>query len=332
MWIDVTPADMSPAVLSPTPNAFGPGAVVADPAHPNELYIAGSEDGLWKSPDYGNTWARINTMAPGVAHGTTLAVASSTVWIAAGGNTGRVYKSLDGGLTFNLTGNAGLPSDLYSLVVDPYDTNHLLSGLHEADGIVESIDGGDHWAIVGGTNFPTGGVSWYPFFVDTGSASTTHSTWFAIAQNGASAIMTSDAGASWSIPSGLDGLQHPHGNAQLYQTGQTLFVAGTAGPGQGVYRSTDRGTTWSRVSGDAAEAIVWGTPKNVYAMWAWACSNCDLGANYLIAAQPGTTWSPATVPAALVIGPTHVAVIYDGTHYIFVGVMWAAGVWRYVEE
>lgn len=49
------------------------------------------------------------------------------------------------------------------------------------------------------------------------------------------------SGASWTTPNGIAGLQHAHGNASLYQTGDTLFVAGTGGPGDGVYRSTDLG-------------------------------------------------------------------------------------------
>jgi hypothetical protein len=101
--------------------------------------------------------------------------------------------------------------------------------------------------------------------------------------------MTTDQGASWTIPSGLAGLQHPHGNSQIFQTGSTLFVAGTNGPdGQGVYRSTDLGASWARVdSGVTPEAIVWGTATTVYAMYAWACSGCDLGRSSRPRPSPG---------------------------------------------
>ena len=145
--------------------------------------------------------------------------------------------------------------------------------------------------------------------------------------------MTSDGGASWHIPSGLSGLQHAHGNAQIYQYGSTLFAPGSNGPdGQGVYRSTDLGATWSRVdSGQRPEAVVWGTSKNVYAMYAWACASCDLGTQFEIAPQPGTAWATATVPAELVIGPNGVVVTSDGTRNIFVGLMWDQGLWRYIE-
>lgn len=331
LWTNVTPTDMPAAILRPTLNAFGPGSIVADPARPSDLYVGGSSAGLWRSSDYGFKWTRVNNTLPDVPRGVTIAVAGTTpatIW-AAGFNV--VYKSIDGGTTFNKTRGL-LTQSLYSLKVDPYDNNHLLSGLHEVDGLMESIDGGDTWKVVGGVAWPPGGKSWYPDFVDTGNATTTRQTWFAIAQNGASAVMTSDAGAHWSIPNGLSGLQHPHGNSQIFQAGSTLFVAGVYGPGQGVYRSTNLGADWSRVdTGRFPEAIVWGSPKNVYAMYAWACSNCNLGTDYETAAQPGVTWSAGSAPSSLVIGPNSVAATNDGAHHIFVAVMWDQGIWRYVE-
>lgn len=329
VWTNVTPAGMDPSDLAPAQNAFGPGAVVADPARPSDLYVGGSASGLWKSTDYGFTWTALSQAVPNAPRGVTIAVAGTdpaTVW---GAGYNDIFKSTDGGSTFTET---KLNVSLYSLEVDPGDPTHLISGLHEADGVYESTDGGSSWHDVSGAGFPPGGVSWYPFFVRTGQTATTRTTWFAIAQNGASAIMTSDSGAHWAIPNGVNGLNHPHGNAQIFQTANTLFAAGVGGPGQGVYRSTDLGANWSRVdSGKAPEAIVWGTPNNVYAMYAWACSNCDLGTNFEVAPPPGTTWTATTVPPALNLGPNSVAVTYDGSHYIFTAVMWSLGIWRYVE-
>jgi len=329
VWIDVTPPGMA-SVTRPSANEFGPGSIARDPARPSDIFVGGSSAGLWKSSDYGNTWALVNDTLPDVARGAVIAVAGTTpatIW-AAGYNT--IFKSVNGGQTFT---ESEVDVSLYSLSVDPNDATHLISGLHEEDGIVESVDGGATWRMVGGAGFPTGGVSWYPFFIDTGSAATTRRTWFAIAQNGASAITTKDQGATWSIPKGLAGLQHPHGNAQIFQSGRMLFAAGLEGPeGQGVYRSADLGATWSLVDGgERPQAVVWGTSKNVYAMYAWACSNCDLGTNFERAPLPGTDWAPAAVPSALVIGPNGVVVTSDGARNIFVGLMWDQGLWRYIE-
>jgi len=66
-------------------------------------------------------------------------------------------------------------------------------------------------------------------------------------------------------------------------------------------------------------------------MYAWACSNCNLGTDFETAPEPGDTWTKADVPSELVIGPNSVAVTNDGTHSIFVAVMWAQGIWRYME-
>lgn len=322
VWIDVTPPEMAQL-------EFGPGPVVVDPKHPSDLYVGGGGDGIWRSTDYGNTWAKINDTIGYVPMGLVIAVAGTepaTVWVA-GFNV--VYRSTDGGVTYEEI-PLQLPAELYSIAVDPYDDDHLISGLHEADGIVESFDGGATWELLAGTDFPQGGRSWYPFFLDDGDAATTRESWFAIAQDGGSATITRDGGATWTVPAGIEGLQHPHGNAQIFQQGDAIFAAGTSGPGGGVYRSLDAGLSFERVA-EGDKGIAWGSDDNVYAMWGWACASCDLGAGFTTAALPGDTWTNPEVPPGLIIGANHIAVTSDGTHDVFVGTMWAEGIWRYVE-
>ena len=340
VWEDVTSPEM-PASLFTGASGFGVGNIVVDPARPSDLYVGGYGS-IWKSTDYGKTWAELPSQPnpPYLPLGHVLAVAGTTpatLWMANVAGDQKVFKSTDGGLTFKTTGTlpTKIDSSFYSIVVDPHDPAHLITGFHEADQVAESTDGGETWKLASGTGWPTGGISWFPFFVETGDPATTRKTWFAIAQNGGSAVMTSDAGATWAQPKGLEGLQHPHGGSQLYQTGQTLFIGGGQGPmGDGIYRSTDLGASWTRVA-QGNVAVVWGTSKMLYAMWGWACASCGLnegGPQYQTAPPPGTTWSmgPA-LPAGLVWGPNSVAVTSDGTHSVFVGSMWATGLWRYVE-
>ncbi len=239
-------------------------------------------------------------------------------------------KSIDGGLSFDDI-PIDLPAELYSIAIDPYDDDHLLSGLHEADGIVESTDGGLTWEPIVGDGFPSGGVSWYPFFLDTGDAASTRDSYLAIAQGGGSVVVTRDGGLEWTIPAGIEGLNHAHGNAQIFQRGSTIFVPGLEGPGQGVYRSDDLGASFTRVH-DGAYSVAWGTDDHVYAMWGWACASCDLGAGFTVAALPeADAWTQPEVPDGLIIGANHVAVTSDGSQTIFVGTMWSEGIWRYVE-
>jgi hypothetical protein len=305
------------------------------------MYVGGYGS-IWKSTDYGLTWKKLDCSPnpPSIALGHVLAVAGTTpatLWMANVSGPEHVFRSTDGGLNFTLTGAIAEQPDaasLYSIVVDPNDDRHLISGLHEQDRVLESTDAGDTWHFVSGAGWPAGGKSWFPYFVDTGDAATTRSTWFAIAQDGGSAVMTSDGGKTWAKPQGLEGLQHPHGGSSLHQNRNTLFVAGVYGPdGDGIYRSTDLGQNWARVA-QGSGGLVWGTPQKLYAMWGWACSGCgskEGGPQYQTAPQPGTDWTAGTLPDELDWGPNSVAVTTDGKNSIFVGSMWATGLWRYIE-
>jgi len=339
-WENVTPANMDPALFT-GPSGFGAGNIVTDPRRPTDMYVGGYGS-LWKSVDYGFTWTKVpsNPVPPYEALGHVLAIGgngpTATLWLANVNGPKKVFRSTDAGLTFTLTGTltGGADAGLYSIVVDPNDSTHLLTGFHEQDGLSESTDSGDTWHYLGTTGWPSGGKSWFPFFIDAGSATTTRQTWLAIAQDGGSVTMTHDGGAHWTIPNGIAGLQHPHGNSGIFQDGNTLFVGGMQGVGDGIYRSTDLGATFTRVS-TKGTGVVWGSPKNVYGMWSWACAHCtwDSPTQALVAPQPGTTWSNATTASinGLNWGPNSVATTSDGTHAIFVGSMWSSGLWRYVE-
>jgi photosystem II stability/assembly factor-like uncharacterized protein len=335
-WVDVTPQGANKS-------EFGVGSVVVDPARPSDLYVGGYDDGVWRSTDYGGTWKRRDKTIdgepgsiPSVAQGTAVAVAgtapNATVWVIKGCACGQIYKSTDAGETWVTTGK-GVPkgADLYSLVVDPNDSQHLLSGLHEADGIVESTDGGETWSVVGmgGTaGLPTGGVSWFPEFIATGDPKTQRTSWFAIAQNGGSASVTRDGGKTWSIPTGMQGVAHAHGNAQAFQRGGTFWVAAQ----QGIFSSTDGAKTFTKLR-DGSYSAIWGSAAHLYAGWAWACGRpCEIGPDLVTSPPPGNAWVKMPAPAGLKTGPMRVAITTDGTHTIYVGSMWWAGLWRYVES
>jgi hypothetical protein len=54
--------------------------------------------------------------------------------------------------------------------------------------------------------------------------------------------------------------------------------------------------------------------------------------NLQTAAQPGTgTGTQPSTPSKMTQCASQVAVTSDGQSYIFVGAMWGAGLWRYVE-
>src|SRR5262249_11303131 len=148
----------------------------------------------WRSTDYGVTWTKVNTGNNGDVIDTgrpwtaaidpnptrdpsTLpALYTVTGYAAPGG----IYKSIDGGVNWTHHAIGGDSEDVYSLDIDPYDSDHLIAGFHGGSLIAESTNGGVSWTKV--PTLPEIGNSLYPFFVDTGEAAETRSTWVTIAQ------------------------------------------------------------------------------------------------------------------------------------------------------
>ncbi len=323
-WVNVIPSD--PGFMP-----FGPGSVIGNPLRPSDLYIGGGQAGVWKSTDYGKSWAIINSNIPYIAMGDVMAVAPTdppSIYVAGHRS---VYKSTDDGKTFVQIQIPQLDEDLYSIKVDPYDNNHLISGVHHAAYLMESFDAGVTWARVTGNGFPGGGDSWFVFFLDTGVAETTRGNWFAIAQF-ASATVTRDGGKTWIIPEGVSGLEHPHGNAQILQIGETLYVGGLYGPGSGLFKSTDLGDTFTRLwSGNLSG--VWRSEKNLYAAFGSACQpvNCGNSTEFFIAPlDDEANFAKVQGPPGMGVGPSRVEVVSDGEQTIFVGSMWMSGTWRYI--
>jgi photosystem II stability/assembly factor-like uncharacterized protein len=126
-------------VISPTDDASSlPGPV---PADENDL-----------GPFYANEYATISAIAP----------TKTTGLIYVGTDTGRMWKTADGGA--NWTRLTGTPTRWVNAIqVDPSDSNHLyvaFSGYREGDdaaNVYESHDGGSTWANIS-SNLPNGPV------------------------------------------------------------------------------------------------------------------------------------------------------------------------------
>lgn len=115
---------------------------------------------------------------------------------------------------------------------------------------------------------------------------------------------TEDAGQSWTR---VDSNEHPHGQMQIYQpyTSGVIFMPDIySAHGQGILRSADFGKTWSRVGGSDPLAIVFGTPKRIYGMYAGACGPCTIDPLLQSAPAPGQHgWMRVPTPAEMKIGP-----------------------------
>jgi hypothetical protein len=328
---------------------YGTETLQADPANPGHFYTLFMCQGIWRSTDYGQTWSgpinvgangsQVGDCAGGIAIAAASSAATPTINVSCirGGGLG-FWRSTNGGVDWTRYDVApgGSRQDFYPPTADPHDANHLLMAGHEMNVLAESSDGGQTW-----TSVPTdagmaeqGGTAGV-FFIDTGVAATTRKTFLWLAQQSDvyGSWRTADGGASWTR---VDGNEHEHGTSQIFQpdAGGVVYMAGVySSSGWGVLRSTDYGITWTHVGQVGNENVVFGTPKNVYAMNSWAAG---LGATvdpaFELAPSPGTAgWTTPGTPVDMTQGAAQAAVTSDGTHNVIVTANWGAGIWRYIE-
>ena len=200
-------------------------AAVGVPGRPPVFYIGVNNGGVWRSRDYGRTWTPIFDDQPTGSIGA-IAIAPSdprTIYVGSGEGLQRpdlsvgdgIYKSTDGGTTWRhlgLTNGLQIPG----LVVDPRDPHRVFAavlgspyGPNVERGVYRSTDGGDTWQQVLAKDENTGAVD---LAFDPANSQTVFAVLWAARQ------------APWEIGSSW-----------------TLSAA------NGLYRSTDGGTTWRQV-------------------------------------------------------------------------------------
>jgi photosystem II stability/assembly factor-like uncharacterized protein len=200
--------------------------------------FAGTEaDGIYRSSDHGDTWAKTDVSNPLLNHGLVLSLCAKDNALFAGTANG-IYRSTDGGATFSPV-TAGFPANngiaAFSLTVSDDNiiagVDVLVSPTSTLDAIFYSTDDGDNWHR---SNLPSE-VTFVPAVASDGSSLayaaviTQHSSTTGL-------YKSTDAGITWdartfSLNVDLNRMA-ANGNNVL---GSTLF---------GAYYSMDFGESW----------------------------------------------------------------------------------------
>lgn len=219
------------------------------PSQPNVFYIAPVNGGVWKTNDYGRTWNPIfdheSTQSVGA-----IAVAPSDpniVYVGSGEGLHRpdlsvgngIYKSTDAGKTWTRLGLRD-GEQIPALAVDPRDPNKVFAavlghpyGPSEERGIYRSTDGGQNWQKVISKDENTGG---------------------------------SDVEIDPSNPDVV--------YASMWEAREGPWEDGNEvnGPGGGLFKSTDGGTTWRKLANglpsDLSQTYVTVAPSNPQRLYA----------------------------------------------------------------
>ena len=200
-------------------------AATGVPTRPNEFYFGAVNGGVWKSVDGGRIWEPIFDSQPVASIGA-IAVAPSapdTVYVGSGESTLRdsvgygngMYKSMDAGRTWE---HIGLENTQHigKIAVDPRDPNRLfvaaighLYAPNPDRGVFRSTDGGRSWQKVLFKNEDVGAVE-----------------------------VVIDPNNSQIVYAGLWNTRRP----------PWFTYAPTNGPGGGIFKSVDGGTTWTQLT------------------------------------------------------------------------------------
>jgi photosystem II stability/assembly factor-like uncharacterized protein len=230
--------------------------IAIDPTTPSTLYAGtltpdGVDSvGIFKSTDGAASWTAINEGLIDPLTG----VSPLDVWslaidpknpgtILAGSRFSEIFKSVDGGLTWQPKTFGGFQYllETSAFQFDPTNSSRILAATNPL-GLLRSTDGGESWSTYGGVSDP--------FFTIVADP-TTPATLYAGNASGSGIFKSTDSGAHWSTMN--KGLPVNGGSLPLVRgfavdpAHPANLYAGTYG--NGLYRSTDGGLNWSPASG-----------------------------------------------------------------------------------
>ncbi len=194
-------------------------------SQPNVFFMAANNGGVWRTTDYGRTWNPIFDDQPTGSIGA-LAIAASNpdvIYVGSGEGLRRpdlstgdgIYKSLDGGRTWKHLGLRD-GQQIGAIIVDPHDPNRVFAGVlghpygpNAERGVFRSLDGGLTWEKVLYKDENTGAID---LEVDPANPQTIY--------------------------------------ADMWASRRPPWTAGNSysGPGSGLYKSTDGGSTWRQLT------------------------------------------------------------------------------------
>ncbi len=230
-----------------------------------------------------------------------------------GGTGSGIWKSVDSGVSWrNLSDGQLGTGSVGAIAVAPSDANVLYAGMGEGcvrgnvshgDGVYRSTDGGKTWKNVGlRDSRQVGRVRVDPQDPDRVYVAALGHTFGPNSERGV--FRSRDGGATWKrvlfvndSTGAVDLCMDPKNPRVLYaatwQVHRTPWSMASGGAGSGLWKSTDGGDTWRRLTGEGLPKGIWGrvgvavSPANTDRVW--AVIEADEGGVYR-SDDAGRTW------------------------------------------
>jgi hypothetical protein len=286
------------------------------------LYANCYESGVYKSTDAGATWAVTGAMPRGI-NNYALAIAPSspsTLYLGYWPGNGGIAKTTNGGTTWVDSSTGFSAYDVHGLLVTQ-SGSILVGGGFLGAGLMRSTDGGNTYAPAGGPNYNGDlsvagspfsdatvfvGAERYALYTSTNTATSFTqnttvtgnnqvapspadvNTIYSVGFTGCFATTTN--GAAWT--SVANPTTYPYAYGTSVAAHPTVAGTAIAGLGDGVYQTTNSGTSWQKVNPST---------MSIYQGWvAFDATGNRYAAGYVVGTSPdGTTWSDITGAAPL---------------------------------
>jgi Dockerin type I domain len=244
-------------------NNLAVSCIAQSPVNSGEMYFGTGEGyyyssglrgmGIWKSTNSGTNWAQLASTNnnPDFYFVNKIAITQSGVILAGTGNngssgTGNIMRSLDGGITWNVT--LGIRTHDLEIAAN----GHIYAACMNV-GIYKSVDNGATWVLQTGSGLPTSGFG----RIELATAASDANTVYAIydkGYNNQEIYNTSNGGASWVLKT----TPSVNGNTSMAEDQGWYDLIAAVDPnnpnrvfagGKGLYVTNDGGTSWTHLGG-----------------------------------------------------------------------------------
>lgn len=191
-------------------------------------------NGIAFSNDNGRYWSISNVLSPTIQW-TVLAASSDLQHIYVLPNMGQFAYSSDGGTSFTTSTSGSFPTTLLWTAATCSGNGQYVAAAANAELIYVSSDFGATWAPMSNPI--------YNGWIDLASSASGQYMYALSTQNTLGVYVSSDYGVSWTLTSGESSLTYS--SIATDASGATVFVVA---PADGIFTSTDFGSTWSAVT------------------------------------------------------------------------------------